>query len=228
MEVVRLTSYGLVYFEHCTFLSSVKMYFHRSQFEEEPDLEKIKLFHSHNQGLEIVVDKCEFRSLINTRFNFISVIRQLYLLLIEVKLYLHIGNIKDCNSFTFINIIINNSQIHHWKLEMYGDKSIGLLKFHNTNITGFVNSEGGFGSFHFNNCIFIYNHYVIIQVESAVEVRIINCKFTPSVNHDNCRNVLGCVIYTKGFGVFPEMNTISIISLFTTSSTCISIAILVE
>ena len=99
---------------------------------------------------------------------------------------------------------------------MFGDKSISFLKFHNTVITGTISSKGGLGRFDFINCIFIYNHYRIIEVELVVEVRIINCKFTPSVYHDKCRNVLGCVIYAKGFGKNPPMNKITIISLFTT------------
>ena len=40
--VVYLISYGLVSFEHCTFAQAVEMYFHRSEFEEQPDFRKDK------------------------------------------------------------------------------------------------------------------------------------------------------------------------------------------
>ena len=56
-------------------------------------LEKIKMFHNHNQGLEIVVDKCEFREFENIDFYFINVIRQLYVLQIKGRFHLIIGNI---------------------------------------------------------------------------------------------------------------------------------------
>ena len=41
---LKFSSHGLVYFEYCVFLDNVEMYFYRSQFEKEPDLEKIKQF----------------------------------------------------------------------------------------------------------------------------------------------------------------------------------------
>ena len=109
------------------------MYFYRSQFEEEPDIEKIKQFHENSSGREIVLDKCEIRTL---RFSvvFINVISQLFVLKSKVKIInVIIGSKKLTNfGFAYINIVVEISEIYMWYLRTSNYASVGFLKFTST------------------------------------------------------------------------------------------------
>ena len=139
------------------FLGMEEIHFYRSQFEKEPDLEKIKQFRDNSEGLEIVFDKCEISWCF---IYFTNVIRQLFVLQTKVHILLKVRvkqRKENCDDFTFINTVVENSQIGGWNLQMSGDTSIGFLKFYNTDIVdGYVTSEGGLGYLHFDNCTFTH------------------------------------------------------------------------
>ena len=147
--------------------------------------------------MKIILDKCEIRKLY---FYFVNVIRQLYVLQTKVihNLKVIVKERKEhCDDFAFINTVVENSQIGGWILQMSGDTSIGFVKFYNTDIAGYIISEGGLGYLHFDNCTFTHKPIYVkqsIKVESGLQVRIINCKFMPAGFHHNCENTLGCVI----------------------------------
>ena len=204
------TSYGLVSFTHCRFLRDDIMYFYRSQFEAEPGLEMTDMFHSNSEGLKIVIDNCD----IDSRFYFylINVIRQMHVLQSKASdgfIVVIIGDriLTNDSGFTFIKFVVENSRISIWHMIVNGSKSVGFLKMENTAISGWVYSraEGGLASMDFNNCTFhLSRGGRVVEAESVLQVKIINCKFSLAFHGDKCFSPRGCIVSVKGLGLITN------------------------
>ena len=181
------------------------MYFYRSQFEAEPDLEMTDMIHNNSEELKIVIENCE----IDSRFDFLlmNVIRQMHVLQSKTsygRIDVIIGNriLTNDNGFTFIKLIVENSSIDNWAMRVYGSKSVGFLKMENTAIRGWVSSEVelGLGYLDFNNCTFYSTTVGAVEAESVIQVKIINCKFRLTLYDVKCHSPRGCIENVKGLG----------------------------
>ena len=201
-----LTSHGLVSFKHCRFSSRGYMYFYRSQIEVEPSLEMIDIFHNNRKGLKIVIDNCEIAR--ECVISFIDVIRRMHVIQSKASDRFHafIGNrtLTNCNSHIFIKLIVENSSIHHFVMNVFGYKSIGFLKMENTVIGGWVWTEGSLAYLHFNNCTFYRAGLIGINTQSVLQVKIINCKFSLTIDYEKCLYSQGCIVNVKGLGYQPN------------------------
>ena len=224
-KYVVFTSYGLLFFKHCRiyshrrFLRYGTMYFYRSHFEVEPSLELVKEFHSNGTGLKIVIDHCEIDS-DNSGFIFINVMTQVHVIRSKdrYRLYAEIGNqtLTNFTGFTFIKLIVENSSIDNFDMSVFGYKSIGFLKIENTVIDGSVSSRAvGFflGYLHFNNCTFYRVKIYGINAQSVLQVKIIKCKFNPTIGYTKCKYIQGCIVNVKRLGLHQN-NYKLIFSLF--------------
>ena len=168
-EHTVFTSYGLVSFKHCRFSDFRSYaYFYRSQFEAEPVLEMIKLFHNNSEGLKIVIDNCKING--SFYFHLINVIRQMHILQSRapdgvIKVIIGNPTLTNDKGFTFVKLLVENSSIRYWAMSVYGSKSVGFLKMENTAISGWVYSEveGGLGYLHFNNCTFYLTREWVVK-----------------------------------------------------------------
>ena len=114
------------------------------------------------------------------------------------------------NGFTFIKLVVENSSIRYWAMRVYGSKSVGILTMENTAISGLVYSKvkGGLASMDFNNCTFHLSPWGrVVEAESVLQVKIINCKFSLALYGDKCDSPRGCIVNVKGLRLYYKQQS---------------------